>query len=76
MFLLFSIYGSLTISEQAFINTAKEIYQKIQEGVFDINNEVDSFLSYLALNYRKPYMMKNTLYFVNLNQGYLDLYSC
>jgi len=25
---------------QAFINTAKEIYQKIQEGVFDINNEV------------------------------------
>lgn len=27
-------------SSQAFINTAKEIYQKIQEGVFDINNEV------------------------------------
>ncbi len=26
--------------EEAFINTAKEIYQKIQEGVFDINNEV------------------------------------
>ena len=25
---------------KAFINTAKEIYQKIQEGVFDINNEV------------------------------------
>lgn len=25
---------------QAFINTAKEIYQKIQDGVFDINNEV------------------------------------
>lgn len=25
---------------QAFINTAKEIYEKIQEGVFDINNEV------------------------------------
>ncbi|PIK44555.1 putative ras-related protein [Apostichopus japonicus] len=25
--------------EEAFINTAKEIYQKIQEGVFDINNE-------------------------------------
>lgn len=26
--------------EDAFINTAKEIYEKIQEGVFDINNEV------------------------------------
>lgn len=26
--------------EEAFINTAKEIYDKIQEGVFDINNEV------------------------------------
>lgn len=28
--------------EEAFINTAKEIYQKIQDGVFDINNEVSS----------------------------------
>lgn len=28
--------------EEAFINTAKEIYEKIQEGVFDINNEVCS----------------------------------
>uniref|UniRef100_A0A8C3KBB9 RAB2A, member RAS oncogene family n=3 Tax=Charadriiformes TaxID=8906 RepID=A0A8C3KBB9_9CHAR len=26
--------------EEAFINTAKSIYEKIQEGVFDINNEV------------------------------------
>ena len=26
--------------EEAFINTAKEIYEKIQEGVFDISNEV------------------------------------
>lgn len=25
---------------QAFISTAKEIYQKIQDGVFDVNNEV------------------------------------
>lgn len=25
--------------EQAFINTAKEIYRKIQDGVFDVNNE-------------------------------------
>ena len=27
--------------EEAFIGTAKEIYQKIQDGVFDINNEVN-----------------------------------
>lgn len=31
--------------EEAFINTAKEIYEKIQEGVFDINNEVSCVLS-------------------------------
>lgn len=30
--------------EEAFINTAKEIYEKIQEGVFDINNEVSLIL--------------------------------
>ena len=30
--------------EEAFINTAREIYDKIQEGVFDINNEVRLFL--------------------------------
>lgn len=29
--------------EEAFIGTAKEIYQKIQDGVFDINNEVSYF---------------------------------
>lgn len=34
--------------EDAFINTAKEIYEKIQEGVFDINNEV-SFISVVIL---------------------------
>jgi Ras-related protein Rab-2A len=27
--------------EEAFINTAKEIYQKIQDGVFDVNNEAN-----------------------------------
>lgn len=27
--------------EEAFINTAKEIYEKIQEGVFDITNEAN-----------------------------------
>ena len=26
--------------EEAFINTAREIYDKIQEGVFDVHNEV------------------------------------
>lgn len=26
---------------EAFIETAKEIYRKIQEGVFDINNEAN-----------------------------------
>jgi len=25
---------------QAFINTAREIYRKIQDGVFDVSNEV------------------------------------
>ena len=30
--------------EEAFINTAREIYDKIQEGVFDINNEVNTRL--------------------------------
>lgn len=36
--------------EEAFINTAKEIYEKIQEGVFDINNEV-SYLLYHKLGW-------------------------
>ena len=27
--------------EEAFINTAREIYQKIQDGVFDVTNEVN-----------------------------------
>ena len=27
--------------EEAFINTAKEIYKKIQDGVFDITNEAN-----------------------------------
>ena len=26
--------------EESFINTAREIYDKIQEGVFDVHNEV------------------------------------
>uniref|UniRef100_A0A8C2D6R5 RAB2A, member RAS oncogene family n=1 Tax=Cyprinus carpio TaxID=7962 RepID=A0A8C2D6R5_CYPCA len=35
--------------EEAFINTAKEIYEKIQEGVFDINNEVTHMTRKLIL---------------------------
>ena len=31
--------------EEAFINTAKEIFGKIQEGVFDITNEVRTSLN-------------------------------
>jgi len=27
---------------QAFINTAREIYKKIQDGVFDVSNEVSN----------------------------------
>lgn len=37
--------------EEAFINTAKEIYEKIQEGVFDINNEVSFVLSSKSINF-------------------------
>lgn len=36
--------------EEAFINTAKEIYEKIQEGVFDINNEVSLGLVYFNVH--------------------------
>lgn len=40
--LIFRETSSKTSSnvEEAFINTAREIFDKIQEGVFDINNEV------------------------------------
>ena len=34
--------------EEAFINTAREIYDKIQEGVFDINNEVFTLVQFLV----------------------------
>lgn len=32
------------LSDQAFINTAREIYTKIQEGVFDPTNEVNIWI--------------------------------
>lgn len=31
--------------EEAFINTAREIYEKIQEGVFDVHNEVGNYFT-------------------------------
>lgn len=39
--------------EEAFINTAKEIYEKIQEGVFDINNEVRELSSIVSIREKK-----------------------
>jgi len=35
---------SMANIEEAFINTAKEIYQKIQDGVLDVTNEVRCYL--------------------------------
>lgn len=43
--------------EEAFINTAKEVYEKIQEGVFDINNEVIFFFYIQYLFGSLSYMM-------------------
>ena len=34
---------------QAFINTAKEIYQKIQDGIFDVTNEVNFTWKYMCM---------------------------
>lgn len=54
--------------EEAFINTAKEIYEKIQEGVFDINNEVRCKTFLRSYNY-------NTIC-VNFRQMALRLERC
>ena len=42
--------------EEAFINTAREIYDKIQEGVFDINNEV---IYLCTLTKKKKFFFEN-----------------
>ena len=34
------MFRGLFLFLQAFINTAAKIYQKIEEGVFDVSNEV------------------------------------
>lgn len=53
--------------EEAFINTAKEIYEKIQEGVFDINNEVSYILIELFGNYlligKYSFILSHSIYF-------------
>jgi hypothetical protein len=41
--------GVCTCILQAFINTAAKIYQKIEEGIFDVSNEVSSPLCKLVL---------------------------
>jgi hypothetical protein len=41
--------GVCTCILQAFINTAAKIYQKIEEGIFDVSNEVSSPLCRLVL---------------------------
>lgn len=45
---------SLFISK-AFIGTAKEIYKKIQQGLFDVNNEVKLFSNHAFLCYYVDY---------------------
>lgn len=35
---------------QAFINTARKIYEKIEQGVFDVSNEVRASASASALS--------------------------
>lgn len=54
--------------EEAFINTAKEIYEKIQEGVFDINNEVSLLIDCKCKNKIK-YLLKvkiNYMYIITI----------
>ena len=41
--------------EEAFINTAKAIYEKIQEGVLDINNEANGIK--IAHSTRRPILV-------------------
>jgi len=46
--------------EEAFINTAREIYDKIQEGVFDINNEVN-YMKHCTLWFSTFFKSRNPL---------------
>lgn len=50
--------------EEAFINTAKEIYEKIQEGVFDINNEVQCSPLFLAHIFYTDANQKNKSFYI------------
>ena len=53
--------------EEAFIGTAKEIYQKIQDGVFDINNEVSvRFFLFVEIRKLTAHFLLHTCFFVAL----------
>ena len=52
--------------EEAFIGTAKEIYQKIQEGVFDINNEVRLIMVFDRLSYLFNVVLRNKMIFYTI----------
>ena len=43
-------------SLQAFINTSKEIYRKIQDGVFDVSNEVSVSVFKVVLHQFMPFV--------------------
>ena len=58
--------------EEAFINTAREIYDKIQEGVFDINNEV-SFAGKLRLGLRWESKYRHLLLHLTFRPGPLSV---
>ena len=51
--------------EEAFINTAKEIYDKIQEGVFDINNEVSISHVILCRSFLKKWLTYGGLWCIS-----------
>lgn len=62
----FKLNQFLYLIFQAFINTAKEIYEKIQEGVFDINNEVYTYKYYwLIFRILITTWSHNFIYFLN-----------
>jgi hypothetical protein len=50
--------------EEAFVNTSKQIYSKIQEGVFDVSNEslgirVVSLLHPVVQNVKDAHLSRN-----------------
>ena len=47
--LLLPVITELLFVRQAFINTARKIYEKIETGVFDVSNEVSAASSLCLL---------------------------